>query len=126
MSSYLKILSSAKPLPTDLDPLGIVLWSNNNVDSSDIGYASIDSCFLDLTDLPYGMYEEFKHAIDKIKELQDIDDKDAYNNILVPTEIIQSLWNENTLSIIHQRLGPITREQWIEYTKTVTFYVCVS
>lgn len=126
MSSYLRIFSSAKPLPTDLDPLAMILWSNNNVDSSDIGYATIDSCFLDLTDLPYGMYKEFEDAIDKLKGLQDIDDKDAYNNILVPNHIIQRLWNENTLSIIHQRLGPMTREQWIEYTKTVTFYVCVS
>lgn len=126
MSSYLKIISSATPLPTDLSPLAMVLWCNNNVDSSDIGYATIDSCFLDLKDLSYGMYEEFKEVIDRLKTSENIDYKNTYNNIVIRSCIVQSLWNENTLSIIHQRLGPMTKEQWIEYTKTVTFYVCVS
>lgn len=120
MSSYLKVISSATPIPKDLNPFDLVLWSLSNIDTSDIGNCTIDKVYLNLLELPYGMYDEFKEAINDL-----IKDQVGVGSIYVevPTVIAQSLWNENTVTIVHQRLGSFNKKQWIEYCNTVEFYV---
>lgn len=118
MSSYLRLISSATPIPQDLSPLDLVLWTLSNVDRDDIGNCTIDSAFLNLSELPYGMYEEFKSAVDDL--IKNHQKGGIY--VEVPTVIAQSLWNENTICIYHQRLGFFNKEQWLDYCNTVNFY----
>jgi hypothetical protein len=63
------------------------------------------------------MYEEFKCVINEL-----IKGQVSGIYVEVPTVIAQSLWNENTISIFHQRLGLFNKEQWLDYCNTVNFY----
>lgn len=119
MSSYLRLISCATPIPQDLSPLDLVLWTLSNVDRDDIGNCSNNCVYLNLSELPYGMYQEFKCAINELIKGQ-VGVGGIY--VEVPTSIAQSLWNENTMGIFHQRLGLFNKEQWLDYCNTVNFY----
>ena len=119
MSSYLKIISSTEPIPSNLTDLSLIKWVLANVHEGEFGSCSYNKVYLNLSELPWSMYEKFKEALYTLT-------KNEYrgNHVLIPTETMQSLWNEHTLVIEHQNLGSLlSKEGWIEFCKTVKFFV---
>jgi hypothetical protein len=121
MSSSLKILSSNESVPLNLTGLEMIQWTLYHVSEDEIASCKNDKIYLDLSELPWDLYKEFKYTIDKL-----INNEFRGTQVLIPTAIMQSLWNKHTLVIQHQRLGPFTKQQWIEYCKTVEFFVYVT
>jgi hypothetical protein len=121
VSSYLRVISSKESLPVDLTRVEMVLWTLSNVNMTEFGSCTIKAVHLNLSELPSSMYDEFKYAVYQVTKSEF-----RGTNVLIPTAIMQSLWNDNTLVIQHQRIGPLNRECWIEYCKTLEFYVYVT
>jgi hypothetical protein len=115
MSSPLKIISSEEPIMPDLTGLALIKWVLSNVYEGEFGTCCDNKVYLNCSELPLSMYEKFKEAVYKLT-------KNEYRgtNVLIPTETMQTLYNEP------QKLGPFTKEQWVEYCKTIEFYVYVT
>jgi hypothetical protein len=132
MSSYLKIISSSEPIIPNLTNLALIKWVLSNVHENKIGTCCGNKkVYLNPSELPEEMYTEFKEAVyslTKNKANVFMTTHCFWNEpiVSIPTEIVQSLYNEHTLSIEHERLGPFSKEQWIEYCKSQTFYVYLS
>jgi hypothetical protein len=121
MSSYLKIISSEEPIMPNLTGLALIKWVLSNVHEGEFGTCCDNKVYLNWSELPWSMYEKFKEAVYSLT-------KSEYRgtNVFIPTETMQTLWNEHTLSIEHERFGPFSKEQWVEYCKTVNFFVYVT
>lgn len=110
MSSYLIVISAEEPIPPGITGLDLVLWTLEKTDVSSIGYSSIDIVHLNLFELPYSLYKVFKDTISKLTKSEF-----RGSRMLIPNDVMKSLWNDNTLLIKHQRLGSFNKEQWIEF-----------
>jgi hypothetical protein len=118
MSSSLKIISSEEPIIPDLTGLALIKWILSNVHEDEFGSCCDDKVYLNPSELYWGMYTKFKEAVYKLT----INEYKG-TNVFIPTETMQTLWNEHTLSIEHERLGPFSKEEWIEFCKTIEFFV---
>lgn len=130
MSSSLSVITCDGPLPQDLSPHDMALWSINNVYSAEFGshsycdkkYSKQGIVYLHPADLLAFscVNNEFIEAVSTlIKE-----DKTTDKVVVIPTSTMQKIWIDDvTLAIKHESKGYLNAIQWFNFCTVTEFLV---